>query len=455
MNTGTSSALYQKIITAPLKVKLTDIFGGAFKKHDATDSDYAMIAGTSLDTVTTEIGMLQKWQQPWMFVKVLIVGLVVSVISLGAVLALMLLFGYSAYPCLNILFIVIAPCVMPITLMVFFWEMNVPRDISIMKMVGYFFTGGVLSLVITALFNTFVPSGIAPLAAVVEEPAKLLASIFFLKQIYQKKGKVYGFTGLAIGAAVGAGFAAFESIQYAINCLPTVAVDVEWAVVPAQVMVFTKEWLPPVLVNVLLRFFCAVCSHVLYCAPYSCIAALNMEQYCSVKKAVREKRFLTVFAVSVLCHAFWNTNTEKVVILLIKFGIVIPVLWVAALYGIRKSFAQIVGKLQLSTGNSNAVQFMIKGTKGVHAGIAFSVKKAEILVGTDPSCQLTYPVNVPGIEKKHCKFVQQNGGLYLADLGTSEGTYLNHTRLKPMTGYLLKSGDQFALGTNGQEFEVL
>lgn len=452
MNTSTTSALYQRIISNPLNINWYDIFKGAFKKHDEKDSDYAMIAGTSLDTVTTEIGMLQKWQNPWMFFKVLRTGLLVSMISLGAILALILLFGVSEYPALNILFIVIAPCVMPITLMVFFWEMNVPRDISIMKMIGYFFTGGVLSLLITTLLLGFIPGG-GVLAPVVEEPAKLLASMYFLKQIYQKKSKVYGFTGLAIGAAVGAGFAAFESIQYAFNQLPTIMVE---DVVPAQMMVFTFDWLIPVLFNVFLRFVCAICGHVLYCAPYSCIMALNMEQSGDTKAAIKDKRFAIVFVISFVMHMVWNISVGGLIGLLVKLVIVTAILWGTTLYGVRRSFAQIAGKIQISAGSSqNAALHKIQGTKGVHAGITFSIKKAEIQVGTDPTCQLTYPINVAGIEKIHCKLLLQNGGLYLADMGTQDGTYLNNMKLKPMTGNLLKSGDRFALGMSGQEFVVL
>lgn len=452
MNTVTTSALYQKIISNPLKIHWLDIFNGALKKHDEKDSDYALIAGTSLDTVTSEIGMLQKWQNPWMFLKVLRTGLLVSLISLGAVLAQILLFDISQYPALNILFIVIPPCVMPITLMVFFWEMNVPRDISIMKMIGYFFTGGVLSLLITTLLLAVIPGG-GVLAPLVEEPAKLLASIYFLNKIYQKKGKVYGFTGLAIGAAVGAGFAAFESIQYAFNQLPTIMVE---DIIPAQIMILSLDGLIPVFVNIVMRFVCAICGHVLYCAPYSCIVALNMEKSGDANAAIKDKSFVIVFAISFVMHMIWNTSVGGFVGLLVKLVIVTALLWSTTLYGVRRSFAQLTGKIQVSAGNNQgSIQHRIQGTKGIHAGIAFSIKKAEILVGTDSACQLTYPVNTADIDKNHCKLLLQNGGLYLADLGSQGGTYLNNTKLKPMTGYLLKSGDRFSLGTGGQEFVVL
>ena len=165
---------------------------------------------------------------------------------------------------------------------------------------------------------------------------------------------------------------------------------------------------------------------------------------------------MIVFAVSFVMHMIWNTANSGWTSLLVKLVIVTVILWSSALYGVRRSFEQITCKIQISAGSTQGVvQHRIQGTKGIHAGIAFSIKKAEILVGTDPACQLTYPVNTADIDKNHCKLLLQNGGLYLADLGSQGGTYLNNTKLKPMTGYLLKSGDRFSLGTGGQEFVVL
>ena len=93
--------------------------------------------------------------------------------------------------------------------------------------------------------------------------------------------------------------------------------------------------------------------------------------------------------------------------------------------------------------------------QGVHAGVAFSITQPEILIGSDPSCQLLYPVNLTDIAPRHGKLVVKNGGLYLADLGTQSGITLNGTRLSPLTGYLLKSGDRFSLGSSGQDFYVI
>ena len=444
------ASLYSKIIADPQKISWKDIFSSSGKKHTSADTDYALIAGTSLDTVQTEIGMLQKWERPWLYRKVMFVGLLMSLAIIGAVGIMVLLTGYCVYPALTLLMIMIPPCVIPISLMLFFWEMNAPRDISLPQMMGYFFTGGVLSLLLTTLLLLFFPKIPPPAAPLTEEPAKLLATLFFLRQLQQKNGKVYGFSGLALGAAVGAGFAAFESAQYACQQLPLGWTMLGSHEVQANIILMDQSAFWYMLFIIVLRSLCALCTHVLYCAPYACIAALNMEKSGSVWRSVGSLSFWCVFFLSCLCHAVWNCGFAFLPMLVV----IGAVLWASTLYGIRRSFGQLVQQIGRSGGRSQLTALRIQGIRGIHAGVFFSITRPEILIGSDPSCQLLYPVNLTDIAPRHGKLLVKNGGLYLADLGTQSGITLNGTRIKPLTGYLLKPGDQFSLGSGGQDFCV-
>lgn len=445
------ASLYSKIIADPKKISLTDIFFSSKKAHTSADMDYALVAGTSLDTVHTEIGMLQKWEQPWLYRRVLLVGLLLSLSMIGAVGIMILLTGLCIYPALTLLMIMIPPCIVPITLMFFFWEMNAPRDISLPQMLGYFFTGGVLSLLLTTLLLLFFPNLPAPAAPLTEEPAKLLATLFFLHRLQQKNGKVYGFSGLALGAAVGAGFAAFESAQYACQQLPLGWTMLGTYEIQANIIIMDQSSFWYMLFVIGLRCLCALCSHVLYCAPYACIAALNMENKGSVWSSMGSLSFWVVFILSCLCHAVWNFGFS----FLPSLAVIGTILWASTLYTIRRSFGQLVQQVRMSGSSTRLTALRIQGLQGVHAGVAFSITRPEILIGSDPSCQLLYPVNLTDIAPRHGKLVVKNGGLYLADLGTQSGITLNGTRLSPLTGYLLKSGDRFSLGSSGQDFYVI
>lgn len=445
------ASLYSKIIADPKTISWKDIFSSPGKKHTSADTDYALIAGTSLDTVHTEIGMLQKWEQPWLYRKVLLAGLLMSLAMIGAVGVMVLLTGYCIYPALTLLMIMIPPCVVPIALMLFFWEMNAPRDISLPQMLGYFFTGGVLSLLLTTLLLLFFPELPAPAAPLTEEPAKLLATLFFLDRLQRKNGKVYGFSGLALGAAVGAGFAAFESAQYVCQQLPMGWTMLGSYEVQANIILMDLPAFWYMLFVIALRSLCALCSHVLYCAPYACIAALNMENSGSVLRGMGSISFWAVFLLSCLCHAVWNSGFP----FLASFAVVGAALWASTLYGVRRAFGQLVRQVRMSGGGNRLTPLRIQGIQGIHAGVMFSITRPEILIGSDPSCQLLYPVNLTDIAPRHAKLMIKNGGLYLADLGTQSGITLNGARLKPLTGYLLKPGDRFSLGSGGQDFYVI
>ncbi len=441
-----AQSIYERILREPMKLTWLNIFQGLKDKHTQKDADYAMIAGTTLDTVSDEVGMIQKWQRPWLCRKVFL-GLGAASLALaGVILALIVLEqGECSYPALTMLYFILPPSIVPLTLMTFFWEMNAARNLSLVDMVKFFFTGGILSIFFTLFFGIFGESSEAFLAPLTEEPGKLIAALYFIKKIQKKSGKMYGLTGLAIGAAVGAGFAAFESAQYAVYAAESLSLDLAGFFAATVV--------------ILLRALCALNSHVLYCAPYTAIAALYIGNGDTPKQAISRPAFLISFAISFFCHMGWNYFTEWN--FWISFAVITLVVWLNAQQAMRASFRQLVAKVPVSGSQAAGVagtqtsNLTIQGISGVHGGVAFHLTRSEILVGSDQSCRLSYPVNTPGIAPQHCKLLQQNGGVYLADLGTPGGTWLNGSRCTPMKGYLLKSGDTFWLGSQDQSFRVV
>jgi RsiW-degrading membrane proteinase PrsW (M82 family) len=104
--------------------------------------------------------------------------------------------------------IVIGSFVVPLAIVILFFEMNTPRNVSIYQVGKMFLLGGALSLILTMIVLQIVPGsgsgGLLPalLTGVVEETGKALT----LR---------WESNGLLFGAAVGAGFAGFESAGYA------------------------------------------------------------------------------------------------------------------------------------------------------------------------------------------------------------------------------------------------
>ena len=440
------TSIYDKILRNPYKITWLDMFSDSLKKHSRQDMEYAMIAGTSMDSAT-ESNMLQKWRKPWLFRAILIGGIAISFIIFAIVYACIQLFEISHIAALNLLFVIVPPIVVPFALMVFFWELNVPRNISIYQLLGYFMVGGMLSILATLIVDIVAPQGAASLAPFSEEPGKLIVAVLLIKMFGSGKNrKVYGITGLVIGAAVGAGFGGFESAQYAYNM-------VDWVQVGG--FYIWEEAFEAIVMNEALRGAFAVCGHTLFCAPYAAAVALHMNGNRITKRCFQNRDFYLTFAASFIAHFIWNTRTESYnAFFVMKLALTIAILWFSARYVLRKCFAQLAGAAASNPRDNLLPNMKVAGISGTFANRAFGIKNTQVFFGTDSGCNLCYPMGTAGINEKHCEILVQNGHMYLADLGSTYGTYLNGVQLPPKKGYLLKTGDVFYLGSKGESFRI-
>lgn len=181
---------------------LSKFFSTAFKHHKTAEAEELFCAGTAKGTP-----MLAQVQEdcpaPWFFLRLMVFSLV---LYFG--------FGFTLehYPNPKLIpgWLVIGAFGFPICLLMLFYEMNVRKDVSAYRCVYMFLGGGLLSLIFTHVFDSFIQSEHAYMAAASEEPAKLLAVIMLAGVM--RNGRIH--TGLLLGAAVGAGFAAFETAGY-------------------------------------------------------------------------------------------------------------------------------------------------------------------------------------------------------------------------------------------------
>ena len=65
-------------------------------------------------------------------------------------------------------------------------------------------------------------------------------------------------------------------------------------------------------------------------------------------------------------------------------------------------------------------------TAGKMMGKEISITAAEFRIGKDPSCQLK---PATGVSDKHCAFLVKQGKLFLVDLGSAEGTFVNDNKI--------------------------
>ena len=190
-------------------VTFKDLFKNTFKKHTEDELDEVFICGGK--NTTPELKDIDPTKATaWVYFKILIFFLIAYI---------PVRIGFVTYGNSNFLpaMIMLAAFAVPVTILIFFFEINVFRNIPFYKVMKYFVWGGGLSLILAILFfsldfNTDISTYFgAMMVGLIEEVAKAAIVAAFL---FKSKKSNYILDGLLIGAAVGAGFAAFETAGY-------------------------------------------------------------------------------------------------------------------------------------------------------------------------------------------------------------------------------------------------
>lgn len=195
---------------------LSELFSEIFGKHKAEDIEDFFTVGTQRATPPIE-EVDTSWPKPWLFFRALAASIVLYLVFSGA---------YDQFSNQNLIpgMMLMGTLAVPFSTLLFFYEVNARRNISLYQVIRLFFLGGILSLVISLVFFEFhamLPgassSQVAAMAWVgpIEETGKLLALVAVARSIRYH----YKLNGLLMGAAIGTGFAVFESMGYALRDL--------------------------------------------------------------------------------------------------------------------------------------------------------------------------------------------------------------------------------------------
>ena len=308
-----------------------------FKRHSDSEVEKYFMVGT--ETTTPDIfGVKVSWPKPWVFVRLLVaaVGLYYGMAWLWDYWFQKHAYDIIAIP--NIL--VIGSFAVPLASAVLFFEMNIRKNVSLYQVIKLIFIGGVLSLVLTDFLNLLKPQLIstfgltkewhAAVAGPVEETAKLLAVVLLVRNVKYR----YTLNGLLFGAAVGVGFAMFESAGYAFGVFLSKFGGTFESLKPSMdgmnKIIFLRGVLSPI-------------GHVAY-------SAIAVGALWRVKgngpfawSLLGKMRFLRLFACAVALHAFWNSPLLSVEdgLPYIKIAIVAVVSWTIVLSLVQEGIKQI------------------------------------------------------------------------------------------------------------------
>lgn len=264
---------------------LKQMFSEVLKKHSEDEVEEYFTVGTATTTPNI-MDVDTNWPKPWVFFRTLCGALIVY---LGFIQA------WEEFKNINLIpgLIIVGSFVVPFSTLIFFFETNVRKNVSLYQVIRLVFLGGILSLIFSLFL--FQVSGTlslnwigASVAGLVEEPGKLFALILVINISKYR----YLLNGLLFGAAVGTGFAAFESAGYAL-----------------RVGLFSNN-VDVMLSLIMLRGMLAPFSHIVWSGMSAAVLwKIKGERKFSFKM-LKDPRFLRVFGFAVVLHMVWNSPLE-------------------------------------------------------------------------------------------------------------------------------------------------
>ena len=260
-----------------IEPRFRNIFSRVFRDHSELEAERLFIVGTALTTPKiTEVE--DTWPKPWLFARVFIIALLAFV---GFYIGVDYFRNVNFIPGL----IIVGAFAVPFTTLIFFWEMNAPQNIAFYRVIYVVLIGGILSMLVALVFFDILKNNINPITiGMIEELAKAIIVISFVR--YRKYR--YILNGLLIGAAVGAGFAAFETAGYALRAL--LSGD-------AANLYNTILW----------RGIFAPGGHVAWAALTGAAFCRTQGDHPFKLSMVVNFKFLRVFVLVVAMHALWDT----------------------------------------------------------------------------------------------------------------------------------------------------
>jgi RsiW-degrading membrane proteinase PrsW (M82 family) len=324
---------------------LTTMFSEVFKGRKSGEIEDYVVVGTSKTTPALD-EVQTGWPKPWFFMRVL-----------GFMLVVYFLFSKTIENFSNPHdlpgLMMMGALAVPLATVVLFWELNTPRNVSFMQILMMLCFGGVTSLALLEIVARL--SGLGWLGAlspgITEEVAKLMTVIIVVRSAKFK----YILNGIVFGAAVGAGFAAFETAGYSFydgfltQFMLTVVNNTEYLnkvihafnqdqniqVLRAAAYTLSKPGYETTFKLIEMRSYLAPFGHIAWTAiaagAFWRVKGANPFQF----KMLLDPAFVRTFLVPVALHTLWDTNLVQgqnwLIRDLLLLGLGVVAWWVAFL----------------------------------------------------------------------------------------------------------------------------
>lgn len=431
--------------------KWSSLLSGFADSRSKEERDTTIMAGLP-GHVPYEKDMVNEWEPPYLFFRVGIFGL--FIFALVFLAQYMLHWGSS-------LVIGIVPFVVPITMLIFFWEMNIPRNISLLDSMGTMLFSGIACFYIVffavSVTNIEYSDYLAPL---VYGGTKLLLICICLR----KKNRGYGLNGILIGAAVGAGYSAIITAEKIYNYTTYLSL--------------TDGFVSQVLLLCVFQFG----SDIVWTATFGGALALSKGKERLSIKHFGNSLFIICFLGMYLVELLWNCNLAEFFIRFEDSSVAIAIYnflevyqgryillmilaWALFLFIARKCIVECYTiaenakaeekRLNANFEGKSGESIEILALSGKLGGKKYTVQGGNATFGRMDKCSVRYDEGTKGISGTHCQIVKSDKGYILVDQNSTYGTYFaDGTKLEAGRGYPVQDGMEFYLASPENRFKI-
>jgi|APCry1669189733_1035249.scaffolds.fasta_scaffold04515_2 RsiW-degrading membrane proteinase PrsW (M82 family) len=181
-----------------------------FHHHTIEDVEIYFTHGTPLYQNTLPPSIPSPWLFAWVFIRCFIVYSILAV-------------SWLQFQNIKILpgLMFVGSFAIPFSTLILFFEVNIPNNLSIFRILQLTFIGGVLSILIALFIDdleflralNFLGDSVAGITEEISKAAALLLMLLITKESNFK----FRLNALLLGAAVGTGFSVFESAGYSLE----------------------------------------------------------------------------------------------------------------------------------------------------------------------------------------------------------------------------------------------
>lgn len=420
-----------------LKISFRDIMSPAFQRHGK---------GEAFRTLTRQPenpqAAVSRWQMPWMYLRLFGILLFMAAVCIACIML-----DISALPAPYIYAFFWCAALVPLTLAMFLWELDPFANVSIFEMMGLALLSGVVCVLLgTPVDNSIISGYFDPVWGYVKDSVLMLGLTIFVLACTHKR--MYGLDGLALGAAIGAGYALFSQL------MTSIAVTRNYL----KVMQAATTAVPMLFGN-----------HALWFAPVAGALGLRMRG-----EKINIRHFLDVRLILLILLGFaenylmnsaqspfgWTfLNAELIALtrtdaIQVKHVIVLAIGMAALIRTIRPCVAQALTVGSGAVVGRKAHTGRLIGISGTYANrVVTLLDGRELRVGRETGKHML-TLHGEGVSRVHCLLTLREGSIIVRDLGSSNGTWLNGKRLTSEQDTPISKGDVLAIGSPKERFEV-